>query len=60
LLTGAASGIGRAMAIELAKEGAKLIVADRNIEELKRLKDECLLYTSFCEILPFDLSVPEK
>ncbi|MHA1651135.1 MAG: SDR family NAD(P)-dependent oxidoreductase [Candidatus Helarchaeota archaeon] len=28
LITGAGSGIGRAMAIEFAKEGAKIIIAD--------------------------------
>jgi len=33
LITGAASGIGRATALAFAKEGAKVIVADLNIEE---------------------------
>ncbi|WP_265339950.1 SDR family NAD(P)-dependent oxidoreductase [Photobacterium angustum] len=31
IITGAASGIGRAIAFEYAKEGAKVIVADLDI-----------------------------
>ncbi|VEF47537.1 3-oxoacyl-ACP reductase [Bacillus freudenreichii] len=34
LITGAASGLGRAQAIEYAKEGAKVIVSDVNAEGL--------------------------
>ena len=35
LITGAASGIGRAIALESSKMGAKLIITDRNAEKLK-------------------------
>jgi NAD(P)-dependent dehydrogenase (short-subunit alcohol dehydrogenase family) len=35
LVTGATSGIGRSIAIECSKMGAKLIIAGRNIERLK-------------------------
>ncbi len=60
LITGASSGIGRAIVKELAIEGAKLIIADRNIEQLVELKAECLKLTSFCETIQFDLSVAEE
>jgi len=60
LITGASSGIGRAIVGELAKEGAKLILADRNVEQLVELKEECLKLTSFCETIQFDLSVAEE
>jgi NAD(P)-dependent dehydrogenase (short-subunit alcohol dehydrogenase family) len=33
IVTGAASGIGRASAIAFAREGAKIVLADRNVEE---------------------------
>ncbi len=32
IITGAASGIGRASAIRFAAEGAKVVAADRNVE----------------------------
>ena len=32
LITGAASGIGRCAALEFARQGAKIVVADRNVE----------------------------
>jgi len=60
LITGASSGIGMAIVRELAKEGARLILADKNIEELSKLKEECLKSTSFCETIQFDLSVPDE
>lgn len=60
LITGASSGIGRAIVRELAKEGAKLILADRKIEDLNAIKEECLKLTSFCETISFDLSIPEE
>jgi len=38
VLTGAASGIGRATAIQLAKKNADVIIADLNIKEAKELE----------------------
>ncbi|HBU47061.1 MAG TPA: 3-ketoacyl-ACP reductase [Myxococcales bacterium] len=40
IITGAASGIGRAMARRFAKEGAKLVLADVQEERLNKLADE--------------------
>jgi len=60
LITGAASGIGKAITLQLAKEGAKLIIADRAIEEIKKVQEECLKHTSFCETLTFDLNNPSE
>jgi NADP-dependent 3-hydroxy acid dehydrogenase YdfG len=40
IVTGAASGIGKAMAIELASRGCTVVLADRQIELAKTLAEE--------------------
>jgi 3-oxoacyl-[acyl-carrier protein] reductase len=40
LITGAASGIGRAIALRFAREGAKISVVDINLEEAKNVTKE--------------------
>ena len=40
IITGASSGIGKALAYEAAHQGAKLAIAARNIEELLVLEKE--------------------
>jgi len=40
-ITGASSGIGKALAIELSKQGASLIISSRNMEKLDVVKDSC-------------------
>ena len=40
LITGAAVGIGRAVAIKMAQSHAKLVLADLNFEKLEALKAE--------------------
>lgn len=42
IITGASSGIGKALAEELASQGAKLVIAARNTEKLKDVYDELL------------------
>lgn len=49
IITGAASGIGRAMARRFAKEGAKLILADLQEERLTKVADE--LKTAGAEVV---------
>ena len=40
-ITGASSGIGKSLAIELSKQGAKLILSSRNTEALEAVKIVC-------------------
>jgi short-subunit dehydrogenase len=53
-ITGASSGIGEALAYELARRNCKLILSARNINALEDVKSKCS--TSEVVILPFDLS----
>lgn len=56
IVTGASSGIGKATAIECAKQGAKLIIAARNGEDLKDVKNEIELYDGICIVSETDVS----
>ena len=44
IITGAAVGIGRAVALQMAKDGAKLVLVDYNAETLECLKNELVGY----------------
>ncbi|MEO6960902.1 MAG: SDR family oxidoreductase [Puia sp.] len=52
-ITGASSGIGEALAIQLAQAGARLIISARNREALELIKERCAAAT--VEVLPMDL-----
>lgn len=59
-LTGASSGIGEALAYELSKRGAKLILSARRKEELERVKGNCNAPTQpNVRVLPLDLEKPD-
>ena len=53
-ITGASSGIGKSLAIELSKLNTKLILSSRNIAELEKVKKECDA-SSEVKIIPLDL-----
>lgn len=56
LVTGASSGIGKELAIELAKKGMNLVLIARREPLLKQLKSELQVYHIECEVLPIDLA----
>ena len=57
-ITGASSGIGRSLTVQLAKLGAKLVITARRKEELENVKLEC--GNADVHIYPFDLSDLDK
>ena len=59
-ITGASSGIGEALALAFASEGAKLILSARRMDELQRVKQSLNLPDSDVLILPLDLSDMSK
>jgi dehydrogenase/reductase SDR family member 7B len=55
-ITGASSGIGEALAMAMAKEGAKLVLSSRRTDELERVKTSLHLPDEDVFILPLDLA----
>lgn len=51
IITGASSGIGRAIALRLASEGARLVLAARRLQPLAELASECRSAGGEAEIL---------
>jgi short-subunit dehydrogenase len=54
-ITGASSGIGKAVALKISTENAHLILSGRNKTALEEVAAECKKNGSSVEILPFDL-----
>ncbi|WP_280853832.1 MULTISPECIES: SDR family oxidoreductase [unclassified Streptomyces] len=59
LITGASRGIGRAVALAFAREGALLVLAARSAEELARVQDEVRALGSEALSVPTDVTSPE-
>ncbi|MCU0433986.1 MAG: SDR family oxidoreductase [Bacteroidia bacterium] len=55
-ITGASSGIGEALAVEFARQGATLVLSSRRQTELERVQQACGLGADRCLILPLDLA----
>ncbi|MCE2740044.1 MAG: SDR family oxidoreductase [Sphingobacteriales bacterium] len=56
LITGASSGIGRALAIAMADKEVSILLAARNTEKLAQVQIECLKKGANCEIYLLDVS----
>ncbi|MBV6494163.1 MAG: putative oxidoreductase SadH [Turneriella sp.] len=54
-ITGASSGIGRALTLEAARLGAKVVLSGRNLAALKKVQSEAKLNAANSLVLPLDL-----
>lgn len=59
LITGASSGIGQATAFHFARSGAHLMLTGRNLESLKKVKNEISKEELDCYIEAGDITDPE-
>ncbi|MFF2876664.1 2,4-dienoyl-CoA reductase [Gottfriedia sp. NPDC057991] len=55
IVTGGSSGMGKAMAMRFAKEGAKVVIAGRDLEKLNHAKEEIEQFD--CQVLPIAMDV---
>ncbi len=60
IVTGASAGIGRAIAIQLAGQGAKLVLAARRKERLEEVAAECRALGGAALVVPTDVSREEQ
>jgi dehydrogenase/reductase SDR family member 7B len=58
-ITGASSGIGKALVGLLSKEGASLIISSNEKDELENVKERYYLSSNNIEVLELDLSSPQ-
>src|SRR5690242_1548528 len=56
VITGAATGIGRASALRFAREGARLVLADRQRAEAEFLSDEIERAGGICTVVEADVA----
>ena len=54
-IIGASSGIGKALSVDFARQKAQLVLSSRNVDELERVKENCLNFTDHCIVIPMDL-----
>jgi sorbitol-6-phosphate 2-dehydrogenase len=59
LVTGGGQGIGQGIAIEFAKEGAKVVVADLNLKNAQSVTDELRKIGAEAIAVKVDVSVPD-
>src|SRR5687768_12534097 len=56
LITGASSGIGRALAVAFSQRGAKVVLAARRAELLEAVRNEIVPYTPDVAVIPTDVT----
>jgi NAD(P)-dependent dehydrogenase (short-subunit alcohol dehydrogenase family) len=56
VVTGSGRGIGRAVALAFAREGAEVVITARNSQELDRVSDEVHYLGGTCTVVPADVT----
>jgi NADP-dependent 3-hydroxy acid dehydrogenase YdfG len=56
IVTGASAGIGKALALQLADQGAKVVIAARRAERLEQVAAECRQRGGEAMVVPTDVS----
>lgn len=56
IVTGASAGIGQALALQLARQGAKVAIAARRLERLEQVAAECRALGAEVLVVPTDVS----
>ena len=60
IVTGGGTGIGKGIALELAKAGANVVVASRNREKLEKVAGEIRDLGRETLVIPTDICIPEQ
>jgi short-subunit dehydrogenase len=60
VVTGASSGIGRAVAMEMARRGARLVIAARRADRLEEVALACRQLGASCTAVPTDVTDPAQ
>jgi NAD(P)-dependent dehydrogenase (short-subunit alcohol dehydrogenase family) len=60
MVTGASRGIGKAISIGLAKEGANLVLAARTVDKLQETKATVVSHGVKAEVVPTDVTSEEQ
>ncbi|MFT3894323.1 MAG: SDR family oxidoreductase [Anaerolineales bacterium] len=55
IVTGASAGIGEALALLLAKSGAKVVIAARRAERLEQIAESCRMFCGEVLVVPTDV-----
>jgi len=60
IVTGASSGIGRELAVQLAARGARLVLAARDLSRLNETAERCRLVGASALVVPTDITRSEE